>query len=228
MRQARAREEEIQLEVEKRLKFQGTARIGLHHLNFPRDDAKGLHRKNVDRLKAIYQQHGCRRLEVQHHIPAIVDEGSLNVAIAAAGISPTTLARPPTADGYPELVLPNGHRLECLHGRHRIQAGKEFLPARDQWWTVDLYLTGMMELCLVGSGSADVRFARCQPGAENMPHRGVLQRGEAWRWRNLPEDSSIPLSAEFELRESLVGPTHTAWKEKSQGAPPSSGADCCV
>ena len=170
MRQARAREEEIQLEVEKRLKFQGTARIGLHHLNFPRDDAKELHRKNVDRLKAIYQQHGCRRLEVQHHVPATVDDGSLNAAIAAAGISLTTLGRSPTANGYPELVFPNGHRLECLHGRHRIQAGKEFLPARDQWWTVDLYLTGTTEWSSLGQEFADVRFARCQPGAENMPH----------------------------------------------------------
>lgn len=150
MRQAQAREEEVRLEVEKRLKFKGTARIRLDQLCFPWNDAKELNKKNVDRLKAIYQQHGCRRLEVQHHVPAIIDAGPLDAAVAAAGISPTTLVSPPTADGYPELVFPNGYALECLHGRHRIHAGKEFLPARDKWWTVDLYLTGIKGSSSVG------------------------------------------------------------------------------
>ncbi len=27
-----------------------------------------------------------------------------------------------------------------------------------------------------------------------MPDRGVLQRREAWRWRDLPQDTSIPIS----------------------------------
>ncbi len=61
-----------------------------------------------------------------------------------------------------------------------------------------------------------------------MPHRGVLQRGEAWRWRNLPQDSSIPLSTESELRKPMVGSTHAAREEESEGASPSSGADRCV
>lgn len=77
MRQARAREEEVRLEVEKRLKFKGTARIRLDQLYFLWNDAKELNKKNVDRLKAIFQQHGCRRLEVQHHIPAVIDQVSL-------------------------------------------------------------------------------------------------------------------------------------------------------
>lgn len=145
MRQARAREEEVRLEGEKRLKFKGSARIRLEQLHFPWIDAKKLNEKNVDRLKGIFQQHGCRKVEVRHRVPALIDEGRLDAAIAAAGISPRTLVSPPTADVYPELVFPNGHRLDCLHGRHRIQAGKEFLPTRDKWWTVDLYLAGITE-----------------------------------------------------------------------------------
>ena len=114
----------------------------------------------MDRLKAIFQQHDCRRLEVQHHVPAMIDEGRLDVAIAAAGISPRTLTSPPTAVEYPELVFPNGYQLEGLHGQHRIQAGQELLPARDKWWTVDLYLTGITESCSVGWESTDMGF--CQ------------------------------------------------------------------
>jgi hypothetical protein len=41
--------------------------------------------------------------------------------------------------GYPELVFPAGYQVECLHGRHRIQAAKELGL---EWWTVDLYLAG--------------------------------------------------------------------------------------
>lgn len=160
MRQARAREEEVRLEAEKRLKFKGTARIRLEQLHFPWNNAKELNEKNVDRLKAIFQQYGCRRLEVQHHVPAIIDEGRLDAAIAAAGISPRTLASPPTAVEYPELVFPNGYQPECLHGQNRIQLGKEFLPARDKWWTVDLYLIGITKSYSVGWESTDMVF--CQ------------------------------------------------------------------
>ncbi len=150
MLQARVREEEVRLEAEKRLKFKGTARIRLEQLHFPWNDAKELNEKNMDRLKGIYQKHGCRRVEVRHRVPALIDEGRLDATIAAAGISPSTLVRPSTTDVYPELVFPNGQRLECLHGRHRIQAGKAFLSARDKWWTVDLYLTGIIESWYVG------------------------------------------------------------------------------
>ena len=150
MRQAQAREEEIRLEAEKKLKFKGTARIRLEQLHFPWNDARELNEKNVDRLKAIFQQHGCRRLEVQHHVPAIIDEERLDATIAAAGISPRALMRTQAADGYPELIFPYGQQLECLHGRHRVQAGKDFLPLRDKWWTVDLYLTGMTASSSVG------------------------------------------------------------------------------
>lgn len=133
MRQARAREEEVRLEVEKRFKFKGTARIRLEQPHFLWNNAKELNEKNMDRLKAIFQQRGCRRLEVQHHVPASIDEGRLDATIAATEISPRTLASPPTAVEYPELVFPNGYYPESMHGQNRIQAGEEFLPARDKW-----------------------------------------------------------------------------------------------
>lgn len=44
----------------------------------------------------------------------------------------------------PELQLPSGFLLKCLHGRHRVQAGREMtLP--QLWWTVDLYQAGMID-----------------------------------------------------------------------------------
>ncbi|KAL5345257.1 hypothetical protein ACLOAV_009627 [Pseudogymnoascus australis] len=63
------------------------------------------------------------------------------------------LTNPPNESSqYPELVFPRGFQLECLHGRHRIQAGREFLSPRDKWWTVDLYLSDLntdLKTCLV-------------------------------------------------------------------------------
>lgn len=41
---------------------------------------------------------------------------------------------------FPELNLLVGYHLECLYGRHRIQAGKETLLRQDQLWTVNFYL----------------------------------------------------------------------------------------
>lgn len=58
-----------------------------------------------------------------------------------------------------------------------------------------------------------------------MSHRGVLQRGEAWRRRNLSQDSPILLLTEPELRESMVGSTYAAREEEPQESPASSGAN---
>ena len=47
-----------------------------------------------------------------------------------------------------ELGFWPGYQLECLHGRYRIQAAKQALLPPDKWWTVDLYLSGMINyLC---------------------------------------------------------------------------------
>ncbi|KAL5352248.1 hypothetical protein ACLOAV_002195 [Pseudogymnoascus australis] len=53
---------------------------------------------------------------------------------------------------YPLLEFPTSFHLECLHGRHRIEAGREFLDPGNDWWTVDLYLSDLnvdLKTCLV-------------------------------------------------------------------------------
>lgn len=115
IRQARAREKEIRLETKKRLKFKKTARIRLKQSHFLWNNAKELNEKNIDRLKVIFQQHGCRRLKVQHRMLVIIDERRLNATIATIGISPRTLASPSTTVEYPELVFLNDYHPECLH-----------------------------------------------------------------------------------------------------------------
>jgi hypothetical protein len=142
MRQARFLDQEKRLAAERQIKYKGTARIRLEVLHFQWNEPRELNQKNLERLKKCFQTEGCHRLEWENHIPAIIDESQLDDAMVASDISAERLLSN-LSDDYPELKFPAGYQLECLHGRHRVQAGRETLPPRDKWWTVDLYLKGM-------------------------------------------------------------------------------------
>jgi len=135
------REEESRIEAEKRIKYKGTARIRLKWLHFQWNRPRELDGKNVERLKADFRK-DCRRLDELNHIPAVIDQQSLDAAEALSGVSARQLGKYPRG-GNPELVFPAGYQVECLHGRHRIQAAKELGL---EWWTVDLYLAGRLVL----------------------------------------------------------------------------------
>ena len=138
-RQARVQREDERLQAERRVKFKGTARVKLESLYFPKISTHELDVKHVKTLKEQFRTNGCRRLEVQNHIPAVIDQQQLDTALVESRVSAAELLSSPE---YKDLEFPAG-ALECLHGRHRVQAGREFLPLRDQWWTVNIYLAGI-------------------------------------------------------------------------------------
>ena len=129
------------LEKERRLKFRGTVRVRLEALTFQWNEPRELDAKNVDHLKSCFQKDGCYRLVPQNRVPAIIDEGGFTTAILTSGLSERDLLSQQAA-GIPELVLPDGFQLRCLHGKHRIQAARETLLPGDRWWTIDLYIAG--------------------------------------------------------------------------------------
>ena len=138
----RAHQSDIKLAVARKAQYRGTARIKLEFLAFERDRPRELDVKNLERLKTILSK-DCRRLELFNHIPALIKQEDLDLAIRLSGIPAEDLLLGPSQNNrYPELVFPPGYRLECLHGRHRVQAGKEVLRRGDKWWTVDLYRAG--------------------------------------------------------------------------------------
>lgn len=141
MRQSIAQLEDAKSEEERRLKYRGAARISLDALQFSEDDMKQLDAKNVEHLVDIFRREGCRRQPVRNHISALITQPCLDTALEISRISASSLLTP-SSDDYPQLRLPSGIRLTCLHGKHRIQAGREFLRPRDKWWIVDLYLAG--------------------------------------------------------------------------------------
>ena len=121
--------------------FRGSAKIRLDCLFFE-DDPYGefVDPKNVTRLIQIFELEGCLRLDIEHHIPVLIEQDLLEECIAQTLIDPAKLLN---GDIVPELELPPNTKLNCLHGRHRIAAARKFLLPVDRWWTVDLYLESL-------------------------------------------------------------------------------------
>lgn len=138
MRRSRSKLEDSRFEAERRLKFRGAARVGLEaiHLTEKPDEER------VERLKGIFREEGCRPEHIGNHVLLLIDQPALDVALRISELSSTALLHN-TRNEYPELRLPAGSQLACLHGKHRIQAGRECLSARDKWWVADLYLAGV-------------------------------------------------------------------------------------
>ena len=154
MQQAQANVEDSRLDTERRLIFKGSALVRFEYLNWneyiKRNEAKRRpDQDHVDRVKRVFRKAGCRPLESIHHIPVVVSQQQLDAALAEArrrgrwkaDALPSNYATINSQDGYPELEFPGG--IECLHGLHRVQAGKEWLQPAEKWWIVDLYLSGI-------------------------------------------------------------------------------------
>lgn len=134
---------------EKSRTFCGSAKVSISQLCHEDllTNPRQLDPKNVARLKNIYLLEGCHRLDSEHHVPALINEASLDRALRAATISRSALKG---LEAPEQLVLEG--ELTVLHGRHRLEAAKDFLSADDKWWVVDLYLEGkMISLALIWS-----------------------------------------------------------------------------
>jgi hypothetical protein len=143
MRQADISAQERRLAVERERKYIGTARARIEALHLPprkpRDTV-------LQKLRGSFRQEGgCCPLDVQNHVPATISQGQLDVALRLSDILMDSLLNPPDGE-YPVLQLPNDIQLKCLHGLHRLQAAKDVLPWKDQWWAIDLYLSGKLPI----------------------------------------------------------------------------------
>ena len=141
------------LEREKRIKYKGSARIRLEHFAFSKDEPGMLNKSVVKNLVSIFEAEGCFHRDSRYHVPTVIDREQLDPALHSSGIASDLLLGNAQTEA-PELRFPLGFRLECLHGRHRVQAGREMVPPQ-LWWTVDLYLAGM---------------ASSIPTEQNIPH----------------------------------------------------------
>lgn len=137
MRQSRVKAEDAKFEAERRLKHRGTAKVALDAIHLPEEPD----RRQVERLKEIFHRGGCRPEHIVNHVLLLIDQPTLENALRASGFPATALLHNVNA-GYRELYVPHNCQLVCLHGKHRIQAAREYLSAQHQWWVADLYLAG--------------------------------------------------------------------------------------
>ena len=138
MRRALFNENDAKQARERRLKYQGTARVKISEIGF--DSPNCIDDKNVERLCDIFRKSGCRRFDVEHHIPATVSRNVLAEALQKVGVPARTLLLS-SGEEIPMLTFSRG-QLVGLHGRHRLSAGARVLAPLERWWTVDLFLDG--------------------------------------------------------------------------------------
>jgi hypothetical protein len=129
--QYHATEQERKLAEDREENFQGTACVSLRRLIFKPKYLRGVDRKNIKRLKRIFARQGCLRLSPPNHVPAIIIEQDLNVALQYLGRTLKDLLYS-AQDAPPKLTLPLKYMLKCLHGQHRILAALEILTPKDK------------------------------------------------------------------------------------------------
>ena len=167
MEQNQVESVEKQLYQDRGASFRGTALVRFAHLHFGSLCPREPNKKITEHLKEKFSNEGCLRLEPKNHIPVIVSQETLRAAIEASpNVSQDSLLENGNTQP-PELRFPNNVTVECLQGLHRVAAGQEFLPRRDWWWTVDLYLDGTIldltlypyRLTISLDASADLKVA---------------------------------------------------------------------
>jgi hypothetical protein len=140
MRRAFFTEDEAKQANERRLKYQGAARVRISAIEFEAPKDQWLDHKNVDRLCNIFRKNRCRRFELSNYVPVTVSRQALTEALENAAIAARSLLLSSGKD-IPSLTFSQG-QLKGLHGRHRLYAGSRVLAPAERWWTVDLYLDG--------------------------------------------------------------------------------------
>jgi len=206
MQQAQANVEDSRLDTERRLICKGAALVRFEYLNWneyiQRNPAKRrADQEHVERVKRSFHKAGCRRLPSVHHIPAKVSQQQLDTALEdarrkkrwKADALPSNYATINTQDGYPELEFPGG--IECLHGLHRIQAGKEWLLSTEKWWIVDLYLSPSYELSTILNDEYSNKENPCD--------------GEIYR--KIREYQSLPRKADSQISPSTCVSFEMLW-----------------
>lgn len=137
-------DEESRLAKERHLKYKGTAKVDINDISFHPTVSRQIDNGKLERLRRIFRTEGCRRLDINNQVTAVVSGEHLQSALERAGIAAEALMTN-SPDQLPQLHFPVG-QLECLHGLHRITAGKDFLPPADRWWPIDIYLEGRKSL----------------------------------------------------------------------------------
>ena len=120
--------------LEKNKAFCGAFRIALCKLDQEDVEAnpRQLDRKNVQRLINVFALEGCFRLEPDNYVAALLPHSLLTRV-------PRISTVPANGDVMPPIFDPP-EPLQCIHGKHRIEAAKEYFALEGKWWVVNVYV----------------------------------------------------------------------------------------
>jgi hypothetical protein len=128
-----------QLYKEKWSSYLGRAKISLGSLQFAATHARNKqfsHSKVIKNLVRNFSREGCRRLDEENHVSALISDQVLTETLNRANLTPEQFRNTPMP---PVLTIPSNIQLICLYGRHRLQAAGRLLDHGNDWWVVDLY-----------------------------------------------------------------------------------------
>ena len=89
---------ELRLARERRLKFQGTAKINISQISLPSD----YRQDNVERLRRVFESDDCDRLLLPNHVVATISREHLMSALSGNEVNANSLMSQPP-DGYAAL-----------------------------------------------------------------------------------------------------------------------------
>lgn len=127
-----------QLESDKQKYFLGTAKVDIDAFSFDSFLPRDLNLQNSERLLSVYELTGCSQLDTANRVPALIADNDFTEAVARAD-STVEKARHHDHLQWPTLSLPADAKIECLRGKHRIEAAKLYLRSGFRWWSVDFY-----------------------------------------------------------------------------------------
>jgi hypothetical protein len=119
-------------------RYIGTARADISCLTF--SQGRQTDHQIVEELITVFGQKRCRRYEPGNYIPVLISKANLKRALKASKLKRAALQSPAEDGSLCFLRTAKKQKLFCFHGRHRIEAAKRFLPDKDQWWTIRVYL----------------------------------------------------------------------------------------
>jgi len=88
-----------------------------------------LFKKNVRRLKNVFERAGCEKLEKENFINAVVDNATLILSLAFSGLNKQHFYQLQEGDLIPFVDL---RSMDCLKDLYYIKTAKEFLDDNDQ------------------------------------------------------------------------------------------------
>lgn len=155
--------QEVQIARERRVKYQGAAKISIPQIQTRPPLPQCLNQEALERLRGIFRKDGFRRLEVNNFVPVVVSRRALDRAISKANISAQDLLN---SGDQPHLLEFDSKEVLALHGRHRLQVGSELLAFVERWWTVDIYLDGKRYATSIKTNHSDL--SRYGDGSQDL------------------------------------------------------------